>query len=329
MHLNYPDSMGHRPPKLMEQVRDTIRIRHLSLSTETSYVRIIKDFIRYHKLTHPRELGADDIRDYLAYLARERNVAASTQNAALSALIFLYRFVLTIELPPISDITWAQRPQHVPAVFTRDEVRRVLANLVGIYHLMASLLYGAGMRLNEVLRLRIKDIDFTYRQITIHDAKGFKDRVVPLPDACIEPLREQIKAARAVYDADCKNKVHGVYLPYALGVKLPNAATSFTWFWVFPTARLAYDPRSNIVRRHHLKENALQRAVKDAIARAGINKHAGCHTFRHSFATHLLERGADIRTVQELLGHSDVKTTMIYTHVLGKGAGAVRSPLDD
>jgi integron integrase len=321
--------MGSNPPKLIDQLRTTIRIRHLSLSTEESYVRVTKDFIRYHQLTHPRNLGATDIRDYLAYLARERNVAASTQNAALSALIFLYRNVLRIDLPPIDEIPWAQKPQHVPAVFSRDEVRRILSQLNGVYHLMASLLYGAGLRLNECLRLRIKDVDFAYQQLVIRDAKGFKDRFVPLPDACVEPVRRQIDYAKTLFALDTKNKNHGVYLPYALGVKFPNAPTSFTWYWVFPAQRLSYDPRTNIVRRHHIKENALQRAVKSAITKAAIDKHAGCHTFRHSFATHLLERGADIRTVQELLGHSDVKTTMIYTHVLNKGAGAIRSPLDD
>lgn len=306
-----------------------MRVRHLALSTEEAYVFYVRDFVRFHNVRHPRDMGALEIRAYLQHLAIDRKVASSTQNAALSALLFLYRHVLVIELPFIEQIDWAQKPQKVPAVFSRAEAQRVLAQLDGTHQLMASLLYGAGLRLNECLSLRIKDIDFQYRHITIHDAKGFKDRIVPLPEKCASSLKLQIEAASALHAADRAANRPPIYLPYALEAKFPHAGRSLIWYWVFPAAIPTLDPRAGIVRRHHVHESTLQRAVKAAIKKAGVRKQAGCHTFRHSFATHLLERGADIRTVQELLGHRDVKTTMIYTHVLSKGAGAVRSPLDD
>jgi integron integrase len=304
-----------------------IRIRHLALSTEQAYVFYVRDFIRFHKRRHPRDLGEGDIRAYLAHLATDRKVAASTQNVALSALLFLYRNLLGIELPYIDDVTWAQKPKSVPAVFTRNEVQKVLSHLKGTHLLMGSLLYGAGLRLKECLSLRIKDVDFDYSQIVIHSAKGFKDRIVPLPERCIPQLKLQLAYARALHAADVAANLPGVYMPYALETKFPNANKSLTWYWLFPAPQISRDPRSGLIRRQHMREDALQRAVKGAITAAGIHKHAGCHTFRHSFATHMLEHGADIRTVQELLGHNDVKTTMIYTHVLKRGSG-VRSPLD-
>jgi integron integrase len=301
----------------------------MARSTEESYVGATRDFIRFHKLRHPRDMGVPEIRAYLAHLAIDRRVASSTQNGALSAILFLYRHVLRIELPFIEEIDWAQKPSHIPTVFTRAEAMRVLSCLTGTNHLMASLLYGAGLRLNECLTLRIKDLDFGYRQITVRSPKGGRDRVVPLPDKCLPALKLQTLAAHAVHATDQAAKRSGVWLPYALEAKYPNADKALAWFWVFPAQQLSRDPESKIERRHHVHESVLQRAVKTAIAEAGIVKHAGCHTFRHAFATNLLERGADIRTVQELLGHRNVKTTMIYTHVLNKSASAVRSPLDD
>jgi integron integrase len=314
---------------VIDQLRAIIRVKHLALSTEVNYVRCVRDFFAFHKMRPPLDLGVDHIRAYLEHLAVHRKVAASTQNGALSALLFLYRHVFNIAIPSIDSIHWAQKPARLPAVFTRDEVRAVLAKVPGDYRLMASLLYGAGLRINECLRLRVKDVDFGYQQLVIHDAKGFKDRVVPLPSKLAPSLRKQIEVATALHRIDRVNGLAGVFVPYALDVKYAGVDKSLTWYWVFPAARPALDPRAGVLRRHHIAADALQRAVKTAIAAAGVKKQAACHTFRHSFATHMLERGADIRTVQELLGHSDVATTMIYTHVLQKGAGAVRSPFDD
>ncbi len=315
--------------QLLNQYRAVIRAAHMALSTEESYTRHVENFIRFHRMRHPADMGVFEIRSYLEHLAVKRNVAASTQNGALSALIFLYRKVLLIELPFIQNVIWANKPTRIPAVFTRDEVRALLSSMTGDTQLMAALLYGAGLRLNECLRLRIKDVDFGFKQLTIHDAKGFKDRVVPLPARCNRDLYHQVEVASALYGVDRAGNHSGVYTPYALDVKYPGIAKSLAWYWVFPSARLSFDPRSGSYQRHHVPADSLQRAVKAAIRVAGIHKQAGCHTLRHSFATHMLERGADIRTVQELLGHKDVATTMIYTHVLQKGAGAVRSPLDD
>lgn len=258
----------------------------------------------------------------------EGQVAASTQNVAFNALLFLYRDVLEVELPPIEGVLRAKRPTRLPVVFSPDEVKRVLQHVSPSHHLMASLLYGCGLRLMECVRLRIKDIDFEYSQITIRDGKGLKDRQTMLPQSLREPLQEQLSRARLLHDLDRSENRAGVYLPSALARKYPNAARSWEWFWVFPSGRLAVDPRSKVVRRHHIAEDAVQRAIKSAIAKAGVAKHGSCHTLRHSFATHLLENGYDIRTVQELLGHSDVRTTMVYTHVLARGGKAVRSPLD-
>jgi integron integrase len=317
-----------QPPRLLDQVRQSIRLKHFSLKTEKSYVYYIRDFILFHSKRHPKEMGVDEIRAYLSHLATDRNVAASTQTVALSALLFLYRQVLQVELPYIDEIERAKRPERVPVVLTRSEVKQILTHLDGVEHLVVSLLYGSGMRLMEGLRLRVKDIDFEYQQITVRDGKGSKDRITMLPNFCIEPLRHQLRKAKSLHQQDLAMGYGAVELPYALERKYPNANREWGWQFVFPSWKRSIDPRTQIVRRHHLYEQSVQRAVKHAIRQAGIHKHAGCHTFRHSFATHLLEDGYDIRTVQELLGHKDVKTTMIYTHVLNRGGKGVRSPLD-
>ncbi len=309
-------------------MRQVARLKHLSLSTEDSYVQTIRRFILFHNKRHPREMGVPEIRAYLSHLAIDRQVAASTQNVALSALLFLYRDVLHIDLPYIDDIERAQRPARLPTVFTRAEVRAIFSHLSGEYHLIASLLYGTGLRLMECLRLRGKDIDFAYHQITVRDGKGEKDRVTMLPRVLVEPLKRQLEKARLLHQQDLAEGHGAVYLPYALERKYPNAAKDWAWQYVFPAATRSADPRSGDIRRHHILEDSVQRAVKKAIQEAGIAKHASCHTLRHSFATHLLEDGYDIRTVQELLGHKDVRSTMIYTHVLNRGGRAVKSPLD-
>ncbi|GAB4227823.1 MAG: integron integrase [Elainellaceae cyanobacterium] len=317
-----------QPPRLLDQVRHAIRLKHYSLKTEKSYIHYIRDYILFHNKRHPKDMGAEEIRAYLTHLAVQQNVAASTQNVAFSALLFLYRHVLQIELPYIDSIERAKTPERVPVVFTRSEVKAILSQLDGIHHLVASLLYGSGLRLNEGLQLRVKDIDFEYRQVTVRDGKGEKDRVTMLPGSLVAPLKQQLEKTRQLHQQDLALGYGAVYLPYALERKYPNANREWGWQYVFPSWKRSIDPRAKVVRRHHLYERSLQRAVKQAIQQAGITKHAGCHTFRHSFAAHLLEDGYDIRTVQELLGHKDVKTTMIYTHVLNRGGKGVRSPLD-
>ncbi len=313
----------------LEQVRTVLRLKHLSLRTEDSYLSTIRRFIEFHGKKHPATLGPEAVRDYLSYLAVEQHVAASTQNVARNALLFLYREVLGTEAPAVTDVAPARRPERLPAVLTRAEVKAVLSHLEGPSLLMASLLYGAGLRLMDCLRLRIKDIDMEMRQITVRDGKGQKDRHTMLPASLAEPLRAQLATARTLYLRDLEAGQANVFLPDALDRKYPTAGREWAWQWVFPAKTLSTDPRSGLTRRHHIGEETLQRAVKTAMSKAGIAKHASCHTLRHSFATHLLEDGYDIRTVQELLGHSDVRTTMIYTHVLNKGGRAVRSPLDD
>lgn len=288
----------------------------------------IREFILYPHKRHPKEMGVEEIQAYLSYLAVEKNVAASTQNVARNALLFLYKKVLEIDLPFIDKIETAKRPERVPVVLARNEIQAIPANLDGVYHLMASLLYGSGLRLTECLNLRVKDLDFEYRQITVRDGKGQKDRVTMLPSSTIEPLKIQLEKAKVLHHLDLNEGYGTVYLPYALERKYKNANREWAWQFVFPANNRSKDPSSDIVRRHHIYPDSLQRAVKKAIRQAGITKHASCHTFRHSFATHLLEDGYDIRTVQELLGHKDVRTTMIYTHVLNRGGRGVRSPLD-
>lgn len=300
----------------------------MSRRTETSYVYYTLDYIRFHGKRHPKEMGVEEIRAYLSHLATENNVAASTQNVALSALLFLYRQVLKVNLPDIENIERARRSRRVPVVFTRTEVEQVLSRASGIHHLILSLLYGTGMRLSECLSLRVKDLDFERLEVTVRDGKGERDRRTMLPRKLVPALHRQLEYARRMHQLDLEEGFGEVEMPYALARKYPNAAKEWGWQYVFPAAHRSQDPRTGRVGRHHLLEHAVQRAMKKAVRAAGIHKHASVHTLRHSFATHLLESGYDIRTVQELLGHKDVKTTMIYTHVLNRGGRGVRSPLD-
>jgi integron integrase len=319
--------VSHSP--LLDQVRAVARLKQFSIRTEESYVQAIKRFILFHAKRHPATMGVAEIQAYLTYLAVEQRVAASTLNVALSAILFLYREVLRIDLQSLNTLPRASRPPRVPVVFTRAEVQAVLGQLEGIHRLMAQLLYGSGLRLMECARLRVKDLDFAYHQITVRDGKGEKDRITILPQTLVAPLQTQLRYARHLHAADLATGHGAVHLPHALDRKYPNAATDWRWQYVFPAAQRSKDPCTGVMRRHHMSEDGLQRAVKAAIEHAGVSKAASCHTFRHSFATHLLEDGYDIRTVQELLGHADVRTTMIYTHVLNRGGRGVRSPLDD
>ena len=314
--------------RLLDRVRHAIRRRHYSPRTEETYVHWIRRFIYFSGKRHPAELGAPEVTAFLNHLASERNVAAATQNQALSALVFLYREVLAQPLPWLDGLDRAKRPSRLPSVLTVDEVTRLLASLRGMRWLMASLLYGAGLRLRECLKLRVKDIDFGYRQILVRDGKGGKDRVTMLPASVIDRLRRHLERVRALHERDLIEGYGDVELPDAIARKYPRAPYEWGWKFVFPSHKRSVDPASGAIRRHHVYENYLIRSVKQAARDAGIAKHVTCHTLRHSFATHLLESGYDIRTVQELLGHSDVSTTMIYTHVLNKGGHGVRSPLD-
>lgn len=325
---NDPENTVLSKPRLLDEVRDRLRLKHYSLRTERTYVDWIKRYILFHGKLHPRDLGARHVEAFLTDLAVGRKVSASTQNQALAALLFLYREVLGIELPWLDDIVRAKKPQRLPVVLTVAEVQRLLARLDGSHGLMARMLYGTGMRLMECVRLRVKDVNFERNEIIVRDGKGGKDRVTMLPASLGEPLREHLKRVRVLFEQDRAEDVPGVYLPDALEKKYPNAGKEWGWFWVFPSRSIAADPRTGIVRRHHAHEQALQRAIKKAVLAAGIAKPASTHTLRHSFATHLLQSGYDIRTVQELLGHSDVSTTMIYTHVLNRGGRGVESPLD-
>jgi integron integrase len=300
----------------------------MSIRTEEAYMGWVRRFILFHHKRHPKEMGTEEIREFLTHLAVHDKVAASTQNGALCALLFLYREVLKQEFPDLGEVEWAKKPRRVPNVFSVAEVQAVLAQLDGTRWLMASLLYGAGLRLMECLRLRVKDVDFAYQQLTVRNGKGEQDRVTMLPKAVQESLKRHLATVELLHQGDVAEGYGEVYLPYALARKYPKAGTSWVWQYVFPASKRSIDPRSGLRRRHHVSEAVLQRAVKNAISRAGIAKQGSCHTLRHSFATHLLEAGYDIRTVQELLGHKDVSTTMIYTHVLQRGGKGVRSPLD-
>lgn len=315
-------------PKLLDQVRNAIRTGHLSYRTEEAYVYWIKQFIRFNDYRHPDALGGDDIARFLTHLAVDRKVAASTQNQALQGILFLYKKVLKKDPGWIKDVQRAKRPQRLRVVFTRSEVKGILNRLDGRKWIMASLLYGAGLRLMECLRLRVKDIDFSYNQIAIRDGKGQKDRVTLLPETVKDSLRLHLEKVKALHDSDLNDGFGHVHLPFALRKKYPNADRLWAWQYVFPASKRCKDPVSGCELRHHLHESVLQKGVRTAILGAKIAKHGGCHTLRHSFATHLLEDGYDIRTVQELLGHKDVRTTMIYTHVLNRGGKAVRSPTD-
>ena len=309
-------------------VREAIRLRHYSRATEKCYCNWVRQFIRFHGMRHPRDLGAADVEAFLTSLAVDRKVAASTQNQALCALLFMYRHVLEMELPWLDGIVRAKRPQRIPVVLSPNEVRRLLDELRETPRLIADLLYGSGMRRIEALTLRVGDLDFAYRQIVVRNGKGAKDRVTMLPDRLVEPLRAHLHRVRTLHANDLASGHGAVWLPDALSRKLPNAARQWTWQYVFPSARLSVDDESGALRRFHASPKAVSRALQRAARRAGLTKRVGCHTLRHSFATHLLQSGCDIRTVQELLGHADVATTMIYTHVTRRGAGGVRSPLD-
>ncbi len=320
--------MAMQSPKLLDQVRNVARVRHLSLSTERAYVGWIRRFILFHNKKHPKEMAETEIRQFISHLAVNTKISASTQTVALSALLFLYRDVLKKALPYIDHIERAKPSKKLPVVFTRNEVQAVLAHLDGTHHLIASLLYGSGLRLMEAIRLRVKDIDFERGEITVREGKGAKDRVTMLPGSLLDKLFAHLKRVRVLHNADIEAGLGRVLLPFALNRKYPASAREWGWQLVFPSAQLSRDPQSNEKGRHHVHPDHVQRAVKRAIALAQIHKNGSCHTLRHSFATHLLEDGHDIRTIQELLGHKDVRTTMIYTHVLNRGGRGVKSPLD-
>ena len=315
-------------PKLLDRVRWHLRVKHYSIRTETAYLDWIRRFILFHQKRHPNEMGENEIAAFLTHLAVNRTVAASTQNQALSALLFLYQQVLERKLDFIVGVERVRRPPKLPVVFTPAEARAVLARLKGDYRVMSHLLYGSGLRLLECLRLRVKDIDFGYQQITVREGKGMRERITILPKRLCRPLQGHLARVKELHQQDLARGGGTVYLPGALGRKYPNAAREWRWQYVFPAEKISVDPRSGEKRRHHAAERNLQNAVKDAIRASGVAKAASCHTFRHSFATHLLENGSDIRTVQELLGHKDVATTMIYTHVCNRPGLTVRSPID-
>jgi len=313
---------------LLERVRNAIRIRHYSLRTEQSYIHWIRRFILFHKKRHPNDMGEREISAFLTDLAVNRNVAASTQNQALSAILFLYQKVLDRKLEWLDDVVRAKRPAHMPVILTREETQQLLNEIPGINGLIIRVLYGTGMRKMECLRLRVQDIDFDYRQIVIRSGKGDKDRVTVLPDVLVEKLQKQLDRARAIHNHDLEEGYGEVALPHALARKYPDAGKEWRWQYVFPATHRSVDPYTGLIRRHHWFETNVSRAIREATRRLGINKRVSVHTLRHSFATHLLEDGYVIRTVQELLGHKDVKTTQIYTHVLNRGGRGVRSPLD-
>lgn len=320
-----PPLQSHR---LLDQLRERIRYLHYSIRTEQAYVHWVSAFVRFHDTRHPAEMAGPEVESFLSWLANERNVAAATHKQALSALLFLYQKVLAQDLPWMSEIGRPKERLRLPVVLTHDEVARVLEKLPDGHQLMGRLLYGTGMRIMEGVRLRVKDVDFTRRAIVVREGKGAKDRVVMLPSSLMPALREQMAQAHSIWTRDRMANRAGVHMPNALARKFPRAEASWTWFWMFPHDKLSLDSRTDVERRHHVQEQTFQRAFKKALVQAGISKPATPHTLRHSFATHLLQSGYDIRTVQELLGHADVSTTMIYTHVLKVGGGGVRSPLD-
>jgi len=320
---------GEHSPRLLDQVKNAIQVRHYSIRTEQAYVHWIKNYIYFHKKKHPKDMGDAEITAFLSYLATTKNVSASTQNQALNALVFLYRKVLEIEVGVFKELVRAKKPKRLPVVLTHDEAIEVLSHINGMNGVMANLLYGSGLRLMECVRLRIKDIDFKFKHITVREGKGKKDRFTLLPDILIEPLREAIRHAKNIHQLDLNEGFGEVYLPYALARKYKNAPKETGWQYIFPASKRAIDPRSNVIRRHHISETVLQKAVRVAVRKTNIMKPASCHTFRHSFATRLLEKGTDIRTVQEFLGHENVSTTEIYTHVLNINKRGVLSPIDE
>lgn len=320
---------GTGQPKLLDRVRHALRVRHLALGTEKAYVQWTRRFILYHNKRHPLDMGKQEVEAFLTHLAVDRHVSASTQNQAFSALLFLYREVLERDFGWLDDVVRAKRPKRIPAVFTHAESMAILERLCGVNWLVCTLLYGSGLRGIEALRLRVKDLDCDRLQITVRDAKGQKDRVTVLPRTIVAPLKKHLIMTLVLHEQAMRDGCGGVKMPDALATKYPSAPFEWSWQYVFPAAKPSIDPRSGARRRHHLDRSTVQRAFRNAMREAGINRHAGLHTFRHSFATRLLELGTDIRSVQELLGHSDVKTTQIYTHVLNQNAWAIRSPADD
>ena len=321
--------MPTQKPKLLDQVRNAIRLKHYSYRTEETYVSWIRRYILFHNKKHPKDMDIPEIEAYLTYLAADQRVAASTQNQAMYSILFLYREVLDIEIDIKEiDALRAEKPERLPIVLSRPEAQRIIALLQGDHQLVIKLLYGSGLRLIEGLRLRVKDIDFDRREITVRDGKGYKDRRTIFPESLVQPIRDHLVRVKSLHQVYLSKGYGTVHMPYALDRKYPNASKEWIWQWVFPSNSLSTDPRTEIKRRHHISSSSVQKAVRNANKLAGITKHVTPHVFRHSFATHLLEDGYDIRTIQELLGHKDVKTTMIYTHVLNRGRLAVKSPLD-
>lgn len=327
MCMTYQDSLSKKP-KLLDLVRNRIRLKHYSIRTESAYVDWARRFILFHNKRHPSEMGAREVEQFLTWLAIERKVSASTQNQAKAALLFLYREVLDIDLPWLEEIVMAKTAKRLPIVLTQHEARQLLGELSGAMWLITSLLYGTGMRLLEGLRLRVKDIEFDRREIIVREGKGNKDRITVLPENLILPIKSQMEKAQALHNRDLEKGFGHVYLPNALANKYPNTDKAWGWQYLFPSPLLSRDPRSDKLRRHHINESSVQRAVRSAAKQANIVKPCTPHVLRHSFATHLLQAGYDIRTVQELLGHKDLNTTMIYTHVLNRGGRGVVSPLD-
>jgi integron integrase len=324
---NNPTNFSSQKLKLIEQIKTVMRVYHYSKKTEEAYITWIRDYFYFNKKRNPALLGEEEISRYINYLAVRRNVSGSTQNQALCALIFLYKRVLKKELKDLTLI-WAKKAKRLPVVFSRKEVKEIMDQLSGANLIMINLLYGSGLRLTECLRLRVKDIDFEYNQVVVRDGKGKKDRVTVLPETLKEKLKHHLKKVEKLHNDDLRKGFGSVYLPYALDKKYPNAGKELSWQYVFPASKISTDKRTGKRGRYHIDESVLQRVVKTAIKNAGIKKHGGCHTFRHSFATHLLEDGYDVRTVQELLGHEDLNATMIYTHVVKKGGFGVKSPAD-